>query len=589
MNIQLGKTNSKVLVEKYLLEKCKERRKQMGRSEKHYQRHPLHKLAKERLVGVHGVDKSWFLDGLMAITAVDAIRETMNDGQLETKMSLNQLKGIAKFKEAVRIIRIFINVCNRLISIAAEHGKYTLLTGHAHVELHSAAVGSLTGKEDNDLLFDPALYKSKSEATIPQWIFRVCSEKPEDRSEWELRRLCYLLKQIEAFQKYAKGLLNLMAKSATCARFERGRVILRKGHLGRSAYMIFKGSVVMIEKDTEDTNLIIEEDDEEISKLGTVLKNADCFGREALFKSTERQATAVCLSTTLLLIINLDDVNGLGLQKYLNQECKERQTFLRAMPAFESLSDSVIRKLAEKSRTYEYLADKVIEDDTKSQETVYICKRGQFNVLRRIDKGKMKVHEKKRSKSKADDLEDILVPCRIQPLEGKSITRNQWKDNGLSTQASAEKFRHKLHSLKNTRMEKNLGTFDDRVNSEKRHRVLSSVEESEDTLLLKVTHLSRGDIYGVRPKNDESGGDTRDFVLVSGGCELIAIKKFALIQTLNREKFESLLTFEKTFASDEDLYNAFLEQKQWDLYRERLVHGIIKWKGAKGRNRSETL
>ena len=55
MNIQLGKTNSKVLVEKYLLEKCKERRKQMGRSEKHYQRHPLHKLAKERLVGVHGV------------------------------------------------------------------------------------------------------------------------------------------------------------------------------------------------------------------------------------------------------------------------------------------------------------------------------------------------------------------------------------------------------------------------------------------------------------------------------------------------------------------------------------------------------
>ena len=61
-------------------------------------------------------------------------------------------------------------------------------------------------------------------------------------------------------------------------RFERGRVILRKGHLGRSAYMIFKGSVVMIEKDTEDTNLIIEEDDEEISKIGTVLKNGDCFG-----------------------------------------------------------------------------------------------------------------------------------------------------------------------------------------------------------------------------------------------------------------------------------------------------------------------
>ena len=93
----------------------------------------------------------------------------------------------------------------------------------------------------------------------------------------------------------------------------------------------------------------------------------------------------------------------------------------------------------------------------------------------------------------------------------------------------------------------------------------------------------------MRPRNDESGGDTRDFVLVSGGCELIAIKKLAVVQTLNREKFESLVTFEKLYATDEDLYNAFLEQKQWNLYREQLVDGIIKWKGTKGRNRSETL
>ena len=45
------------------------------------------------------------------------------------------------------------------------------------------------------------------------------------------------------------------------------------------------------------------------------------------------------------------------------------------MPVFATLPDNVIRKLAEKSQTYEYLADKVIEDDTKSQELIYICKR----------------------------------------------------------------------------------------------------------------------------------------------------------------------------------------------------------------------
>ena len=55
MNIQLGKNNSKALVERYLLEKCKERRKQIRKSEKHCRRNSLNKLANERLVDVCGV------------------------------------------------------------------------------------------------------------------------------------------------------------------------------------------------------------------------------------------------------------------------------------------------------------------------------------------------------------------------------------------------------------------------------------------------------------------------------------------------------------------------------------------------------
>ena len=54
------------------------------------------------------------------------------------------------------------------------------------------------------------------------------------------------------------------------------------------------------------------------------------------------------------------------------------------MSVFATLPDNVIRKLAEKSQTYEYLADKVIEDDTKSQELIYICKRVNKRYHRRF-------------------------------------------------------------------------------------------------------------------------------------------------------------------------------------------------------------
>ena len=59
-------------------------------------------------------------------------------------------------------MRIFVGVCNQLIRIAAEHGKYSVLKSDANLKIHSAAVGSLNENAE-DLLFDPAMYKSHSE------------------------------------------------------------------------------------------------------------------------------------------------------------------------------------------------------------------------------------------------------------------------------------------------------------------------------------------------------------------------------------------------------------------------------------------
>ena len=66
---------------------------------------------------------------------------------------------------------------------------------------------------------------------------------------------------------------------------------MRKGHTGRNTYVIFKGSVAILEKDTDEANLIIDEgsrddvdDHNGNSKFGAVMRNGDCFGVWLNFK-----------------------------------------------------------------------------------------------------------------------------------------------------------------------------------------------------------------------------------------------------------------------------------------------------------------
>lgn len=92
----------------------------------------------------------------------------------------------------------------------------------------------------------------------------------------------------------------------------------------------------------------------------------------------------------------------------------------------------------------------------------------------------------------------------------------------------------------------------------------------------------------MRYRSGDNTFDERAFFLVSCGCELIAMKKSTLMHIANRETLEKLQRLEKTYASDEDLYSAFNEQKRWKLYRERLVDNIKKWRKPDAK-RSETM
>ena len=133
---------------------------------------------------------------------------------------------------------------------------------------------------------------------------------------------------------------------------------------------------------------------------------------------------------------------------------------------------------------------------------------GQCRVLRKINQTKIKFHEKRLRKSRAEDLGNILLPFNIQTSEPKSrnnlaglamkITRNQSAPNGSCSAkpvATAGTSAHKCFSVRTFGKQNQVDSFDSRIYHKQKRETVGSLEELEDTLMLKVAQLTRGDIY----------------------------------------------------------------------------------------------
>eukprot|EP00794_Sanderia_malayensis_P003511 gene3511-4012_t len=522
-----------------------------------------------------------------------------------------RLTGIARFKQVSKNIQTLITVCNQLIRYAAEKGKYHALESHSSLKLHSAVTGNYGDKKD--LWFDLAEFRTNCEQIpIPKWAFKICRKMPDERNAEDVRMLCCLMRQLDVFQKYTREMLNLLAQAATTERFERGRVIVRKGHIGKSLYAIFNGSVAML-KDENEEAFLKEELDKHEEQSGrshgnqTVLKRGDCFGKEALFRTTVRQATAVCLASTDFLVINLDDIRGLGFDQCLTQEVSERVEFFRTLRLFNKLPNDALQSLAEKSSTYQYLSDKIIARDTKESDLVFFCKKGQCEVLRKLSKSIL--HMRSISATRSRTLSDLDMPYleskknnfasnfqltrashvstgknRSQLLTSPTRSSMQMLNNCQNDTSDKQMARQTVPRPHTTYIGSNLSCH---LNLDLRRTKVSKNEDGEarekysvshknnnhENILVRVATLFRGEIFGL--KKPRIGDDTfaphRSFILKSSGCEIVVLKRATLLQYLKGKTQEQLKACLKSYPDDDHLYTALREQLQWRCYRENLV------------------
>jgi len=291
----------------------------------------------------------------------------------ETKQQ-EKMAPIEVFRIVARRVRLLIRVFRNMHQYAIEKGGHGSITTGA-MQLKD----SVNNGEEKNLLFNPNDYKCRYQFSIPLWARKTCAKESEHRSEHEVQNIVSLMRQLKGFRKYSNRMQTLLGRIVRYERFGRRRVVIRKGHVGMSFYMIFSGSVGVVVEGDEDRAFANEE------KPANMLQKGDAFGEIALVRRSVRSATIVCLENTDFLVIDKEDFYKLGIDKCAEEEMLLRYNFMRNMDIFSTWNSEDLKEVAEGGRIVQFLTDQVIEMDTTETEFVYILAKGQCDVIRLLD------------------------------------------------------------------------------------------------------------------------------------------------------------------------------------------------------------
>ena len=309
-------------------------------------------------------------------------------------------------------------------------------------------------------------------------------------------------------------LQEMLAKTVRYESFGRRRVIIRKGHIGVSFYMIYSGSVAVIIHGDED-QAFLEHRPPEI-----VFRRGDSFGEVALAKSAPRTATVVCLERTDFFVVDKDSFFKVGIDEFSKIEIEHREICVKSIKLLDAVDEKICKDIAEEGRVVKYSSDKVIEIDSSDSQFVYLITKGSCYVLRLID---LRKHQHR-------------VNAKMH--EGKKLI-NKYCENT----------KHK------TKVEKN----------------------GEAVACLKVDDLYSGDTFGLHFlfQYDEIV-DNRRFSVVSAGCEVMRVPRTCIEEINDHDVIKKLKNSVRWYPSDEVLYTQYKVNDGWRSFRQNIVSDVLQ-------------
>ncbi|XP_077867157.1 cyclic nucleotide-binding domain-containing protein 2-like [Saccoglossus kowalevskii] len=437
----------------------------------------------------------------------DSISSTADD---EETLENRKRRLRVMFKKAATIIRRVSQMGLCMKRLSKENVTSTLV---AQLHYFSADGNS------QSLAFDKAKYL-RSNLFLPQWARQIGTKPPQERTPDEIYKLYSVMKNMKSFDKFTQKIRLQICKMARYTCCEKGRVIVRQGHIGYNFYFIYAGSVfVQLEFKDARTGVVT------ANTLNVICKGQS-FGELALLGDGRRTASIICREPTELFEIE-KDIFLEYCPDMFEAEMAEKVATAKKHELFRYWPDANIQRLCFESQILEVPHSKIVDKDTSNSPNIYFVLKGKILLLREFSI---------RDAAKRSEFQLSVVDSRPLP---HPVSRGS---TGCDSRATIRRITDACTCFCS----------------------IGNLQDGECSDLSAVRHGEPATVPGL--------------ILVSHGVRLMTIVKRRLESLAPRGSIEA---FKKRYEphiyvpSDADLYRKYIEDANWDEFKNKVVDTLM--------------
>ncbi|MEE6490192.1 hypothetical protein FKM82_015798, partial [Ascaphus truei] len=379
--------------------------------------------------------------------------------------------------------------------------------------------------------------------------------------------------------------------------FGRRRVVIKKGHRGSSFYFIYSGRVAVCNDEDGSSAFVAQEP--------TLLQKGAIFGDIALIKGQRRNATVVCMEETEFLVVDKEDFFAHKLDVELEKEFRYRFDFFRSLDIFSHCPAKHIENISEICQTMIFYHGQLVIPDTSESSSITFVTEGSCELLMLVNltncpsyhkylQRQMALHLTNPSPTQqprpicTNRFKSIMLNSRplLEPnYERPTLHRPTVKDRCRKMQRDSLAF-PLIVTAEHSDVEKTRSRirWAEAVVSEHRDVSKAPARTFEDiqkavaaAVYLRIDLLHQGEFVGLNEYLlPESQRDTRSKVLVSKGTKTILLKKEQFERFGDAKTLEKLQRYQRSYPSDDDLCQLFLEKNDWKIFKKDLVASVLQ-------------
>ncbi|XP_070565316.1 cyclic nucleotide-binding domain-containing protein 2-like isoform X2 [Ptychodera flava] len=410
------------------------------------------------------------------------------------------------FQRAARLVRRVAQMGLCMTKLSKQNTTSTLVA-----QLHYFSADGNT----HSLAFDKAKFR-RAKLCLPHWARQIGTKPPHERTPEEIYKLYGVMKTMKSFEKFTQKIRLQICKMARYTCCEKGRVIVRQGHIGYNFYFIYAGSVfVQLELKDETTGIVS-------ANTLNVIDAGQSFGELALLGDGRRTASIICREPTELFEIEKDTFLDICPEMF-ETEMEEKITVARKHEIFRYWPDENLQRLCFESQIQEVPHSKTIDRDTSNSPHLYFVLKGKILILREFN-----------IRDAASRATFNLSAYKNKPLPFPGL--QETKDTDL-------------------------------------RRITES-----NKCFCNIGYLTDGECSDLSAIRQEDKSLVPGLILVSHGARVMKIVKQRLESLAPRgsiETFRKTYTPHIYVPCDEDLYRKYVEDIHWTQFKTKLVKTLM--------------